>query len=145
MIRVYRVFYFAVAVTIASATMAPGSVRAGPGDCTSFSAADIDSCFVEWAAATEFDVMVDAISCDDDPSGPDVSLLANIDGPGLFHVFVFPSPSNAARLISFTPVLCNTLTQSLGIPEAHICRAEILRSFTWRQLCAQQVNRSPQN
>ena len=61
MYSLHRLFYFAVAVTFASAFIVPGSVRAGPGDCAAYSAADIDGCFLAWAEASGFDALTDNV------------------------------------------------------------------------------------
>ena len=146
--RVHRVFYFAVAVVFASAIFAPGRVSAGPGDCTAYSAADIDTCFVAWADTNGgFDAVMDGILCIDNPAGtgsggPVIRMDLTIAGGSLLRV---GTNDFQAQLASFMPAECGTLVPGIGTPERHICRAEILRSFTWRQLCAQRVDRSPEN
>ena len=142
--RVFRVFYFAVAVAFASAILAPRRVGAGPGDCEAFSAADIDTCFVDWAAAIDFDAMIDVIECSDDPRGPTINMrLERADN--MFLSFTALVSGGRERVaLSRSPGGCgDALRIGVAKPELHICRAEVLRSFTWRQLCAQRVDRSP--
>lgn len=145
--RDHRVFYFAVAVAFASAIFAPGRVGAGPGDCEEFSAAAIDTCFVVWEAGSEFDALMDDIVCSDDATAPGISLsLVSSATTGVFAVLAadiagIGTVAKAATLPTLAG--CNAFVENVQVPELHICRAEVLRSFTWRQLCAQRVDRSP--
>ena len=147
MYSLHRLFYFAVAVTFASAFIVPGSVRAGPGDCAAYSAADIDGCFLAWAEASGFDALTDNVGCSDNPDLPDARMQAFIGGASAFGVGTGLKPRFGGEAFAFSrgPEECSSDAEFLEIPELHICRAEILRSFTWRQLCAQLVDRSPQN
>ena len=85
MFRVYRVFHIAVAVTFISALTFVLSARAAPGDCPAFKAADIDTCFNDWADAeglTAFDSVIHITDCADDPARPFIRMTAMIPVPG---------------------------------------------------------------
>ena len=128
---------------------------AQPGQCLAYTAAEIDDAFTAWADATGFDPVIHGVRCEDDPGLPATELALSVPElptlPNAFHVLLcegcVSGPFNPDQWETFCQVSfpggpfgrdCEStaFTSNLSIPERHICRAEILRSYTWRQLCA---------
>lgn len=147
MIRYIRGISVAVAAVAVAILFTPAGASAGPGECPAFTAATIDNCFAIWQLASEFDPVVDQTTCADDQSVPNTHIFLAVGGvsgprysafteegePGIFGAQM------SARLDRHEPICTTLLGTGLSVPERHICRAEIIRSFTWRTLCPRPV------
>ncbi len=147
MYRLAGMVHVAAAFLFVSGLVAPGGAFAQPGTCPVFSADDLDAAFFDWAMAVGFSPELDSVSCSDDPATPETFLqfitapplpafgevdVTLADGLGFTASCVFATP--AAQLDCVGPAQFG-----LSAPERHICRAEILRSSTWRLFCATSV------
>ncbi len=129
---------------------------AGPGECDPAITPDtIDSCYFDWLGESGFDPGIDTIQCEDDPSEPRTSIFLGritLDLHSFFQVrtqdslgssgqFVFLGASTDMQIPPFTRTeVCSSSTENISVPTRHICRAAILRSAPWRQLCQTQVH-----
>ena len=139
-----------IPVALAAALFAPTGCApraTGPGECPGFTSDDIDevATAIGLSSLAEADLL--GLRCEDDPTVPQIELFAVWVGPttpffsfqfrptGRIHNFVVDYRRRHGSLGGFVRVVSGA--------DAHICRAEVLRSFTWRRLCADNVDRSP--
>ena len=133
------------------------TAAADRGMCPAFSAADIDAAFAEWSSVNAFNPSEDKITCLDDRSVPYTVMTFYIYPPDATFadfVVVVDDDGNLTGNVSCDSRDIDVSDQTvcdgtdgiaaidLDIGEKHICRAEVLRSFTWRQYCSQIVDRS---
>ena len=128
---------------------APAPGWAGPGECPGFTSDDIDDKATELGLSSLAEADLDLLLCTDDPSAPFIEMRAEFVTGGVFHRFLARSGVSLMggefqAVIFFQPI--GTLGGNFAVfsvADTHICRAEMLRSFTWRRLCAVKVDRSP--
>jgi hypothetical protein len=135
----------AIATVMALAISVGASIpaRAQSGLCPSFSASDIDVEFLKWLDDTGVDLGLAAveIDCIDSPSVPDVEFAVDPNrNMNFFGARVSPEEAIGVSLVDDVQTLWGPRLADLTVSEAHICRAEILRSVAWRQNCRGNQN-----
>ena len=143
-----------VFLLMASATFfwSMNSVAAGPGECRQYSASDIDDLATTIGLSPLAEADLFFLLCEDDPQEPHTRFLAVWDStidPAercrlAIGVDFFDGKWELTLAARGPKTECpgvgpNTTRVDLSVAEQHICRAEILRSFTWRRLCATNV------
>ena len=125
-------------------------VLAGPGQCPVFNAADVDNFAIAAGIAPLAEADLQELVCEDDPTIPRTRILARISPQTVLSGIAGPViPDETDWIAQMSCSLNGTSCGFLGsagpftVGEEHICRAEILRSFTWRRLCAKKVDRRP--
>jgi hypothetical protein len=142
-----------LAIALASVVGVPTARAADNGQCPAWNAASVDNKFLEWSNAVDFDASTATrINCVKLEGQPRVLLYAEMPDFSFFKVLVNIAPWDPTVLYAtgidsvgydnsdtwaFTP------PPGISVPEAYVCRAELLRSFTWRQTCAQASKGQP--
>ena len=124
-----------------------------PGECPGGLTSElIDQCFIAWSQEIEFDPATSPIWCQDEPRSAAIDFVASQDAsPMEPFVFDLSADRGVNFLTSYPPVEADGGVNCdiefdyppLTTADSHICRAEVLRSYTWRLLCAWKVDRSP--
>ncbi len=134
-----------VCVTVFLPMAMIGHAFAGPGECPGPTVQDINKCFYGWANAADGLGIPwrDDVQCVDNPSTPLTFLLLNVGTSDDDNLSVQVDGTSSITPIEVTGIIGGALIElcaglsafTLSLSDQHICRATILRSVPWRQLC----------
>ena len=152
MTYVRKLLAFSALLLINVLAVTPAS--AGPGDCPVFSAKDIDDYAEQVGLSALNDHDVKVVACVDDSTSPmtrmrltdrtEKSRILDVAvGYGFDDSSVATPGEPTGKIIAVAdPFDIDDQYDNLPLSDLHICRGELLRSYTWRRLCESRVNRS---
>jgi len=133
-----------IAVALAAALFIPtGHMLAGLGECPGFTSEDIDDIATEIGLSSLAAVDLQQLICTDVPRAPALAMSVEWQSQG-GHSFSIESGviggGQFRALITSELGTIGGQFSEFSVADTHICRAEALRSFTWRRLCAGNVD-----